>query len=163
MNASFTSRIANSVSYRWYPALVVLFCFVLPTTVPHLMWGESLWTAYFTAAMFRYAFLLNVTWTVNSLAHMFGSKPYDRAIGPTQSLTAILFTAGEGWHNFHHSFPSDYRASEYPWRLNHTTMFIDLFSMIGWAYDRNHSSPDAIVKKRQRCGDMNKRMAYVYG
>jgi stearoyl-CoA desaturase (delta-9 desaturase) len=149
---------------RYYRPLVLLFCFGLPTIVPYLAWGETLRVAYFTSAMLRYAWLLNVTWTVNSLAHRFGSRPFDKHISPAQNFTTILLAHGEGWHNYHHSFPFDYRTSEYPWRFNITTIFIDFFGAIGWAYDFRQASPTMIEQKRQRSGDVIKSgFGYVYG
>jgi stearoyl-CoA desaturase (delta-9 desaturase) len=44
-------------------------------------------------------------------------------------------TGGEGWHNFHHIFPSDYRASEYGHVFDVNTAFIGIMKIIGWAYD----------------------------
>lgn len=45
-----------------------------------------------------------------------------------------LAALGEGWHNYHHVFPWDYRASELG-RLNFSTAFIDVCARLGWAYD----------------------------
>ncbi|KOB72226.1 Uncharacterized protein OBRU01_12642, partial [Operophtera brumata] len=45
-----------------------------------------------------------------------------------------LAALGEGWHNYHHVFPWDYRTSELG-RLNISTTFIDVCERIGWAYD----------------------------
>lgn len=47
-----------------------------------------------------------------------------------------LGAAGEGWHNYHHVFPWDYKAAELGnYRANPTTLFIDFMARIGWAYD----------------------------
>lgn len=149
---------------RHYKLLVLLLSFVLPTVVPWYFWGESLRVAYFTAALFRYAFTLNITWMVNSLSHFYGSHPYDKGINPSQNFTTILLSVGEGWHNYHHVFPYDYRASEYPWRFNPTSWFIDFFAWIGWAYDLKTVSPEGIQKKKDRSGEKyTGRMKYVYG
>jgi stearoyl-CoA desaturase (delta-9 desaturase) len=65
-----------------------------------------------------------------------------------------LFTLGEGWHNFHHVFPWDYKTSEIGNnRINPTTHFIDFCARIGWAYDLK-AVPVSMVKKRiERTGD----------
>lgn len=61
---------------------------------------------------------------------------------------------GEGWHNYHHVFPWDYRASELGFfRYNFTTRFIDFFSKIGWAYDLKFVPPAMIRKRAIRSGD----------
>ena len=53
-------------------------CFVLPTIIPVYLWGETWTNAWFVCALFRYTFVLNITWLVNSAAHKWGDKPYDK-------------------------------------------------------------------------------------
>lgn len=63
-----------------------------------------------------------------------------------------------GYHNYHHTFPWDYSASEYGWRSNFniTTLLIDFFEWCGLAYDLK-KSPETLIKARQeRSGDGNK-------
>ncbi|KOB73873.1 Acyl-CoA desaturase [Operophtera brumata] len=51
-------------------------------------------------------------------------------------MSVTLFALGEGFHNYHHTFPWDYKAAELGnTRLNFTTAFINLFAKLGWAYD----------------------------
>jgi len=143
---------------KFYYPLAIFLCFIMPTLVPMYFWGESFWTAYFTAGVFRYTWLLHCTWAINSIAHMIGNRPYDKNINPRQNITAALITLGEGWHNYHHTFPFDYRASEFPYTLNVTTAFIDCFALIGWAYDRKEVSKESIEKRKIRCGDGSGRI-----
>jgi stearoyl-CoA desaturase (delta-9 desaturase) len=59
-----------------------------------------------------------------------------------------LLTLGEGWHNFHHVFPWDYKTAEFGGnRINPTTRFIDFCAHYGWAYDMK-TVPMSVVKKR---------------
>ena len=55
-----------------------LLAFVVPAVVPATLWGESFWTAWYTCSMARYAFTVHGTWCINSVTHMFGTKPLDR-------------------------------------------------------------------------------------
>jgi stearoyl-CoA desaturase (Delta-9 desaturase) len=65
-----------------------------------------------------------------------------------------LGALGEGWHNYHHVFPWDYKAAELGnYRANLTTAFIDFFSLIGWAYEMKTVSNDMILKRANRTGD----------
>jgi stearoyl-CoA desaturase (delta-9 desaturase) len=48
---------------------------------------------------------------VNSLAHWIGEQPFDDRRSPRDHVLTALVTMGEGYHNFHHEFPSDYRKS----------------------------------------------------
>ncbi len=63
-----------------------LMCFIVPTIVPMYLWGESFKCAFFVAALFRYTFTLNATWLVNSAAHMWGDRPYDKYVTSVLSL-----------------------------------------------------------------------------
>jgi stearoyl-CoA desaturase (delta-9 desaturase) len=142
---------------RYYKPVAIFFCFVMPTLVP-MLWGESVFNAYFVCALLRYVFTLHITWTVNSFAHTHGYRPYDKFINPAENIVSIIGTLGEGWHNYHHSFPYDYRASEWGWRgLNVSQKFIDLFARIGWVYDRKTVAPELIRRKMERSGDKEKR------
>lgn len=70
-----------------------------------------------------------------------GNKPYDRNINPVESLPVALAAFGEGWHNYHHVFPWDYKTSEFgDYKFNISTAFIDFFAKLGWARDRKYQS-----------------------
>lgn len=138
---------------KFYKPLMVLCCFVIPTMVPWYFWGETLWNAYFISAVLRYTLGLNATWLVNSAAHMWGNRPYDETINPTQNLGVSFSAVGEGFHNYHHVFPHDYSTSEYGWHFNITTMFIDFMASIGLAFDRKKIPTAVVMKRKARTGD----------
>jgi stearoyl-CoA desaturase (delta-9 desaturase) len=61
---------------------------------------------------------------------------------------------GEGWHNYHHAFPKDYRAAELgAYALNATTMWLDLFAQLGWAYDLKTPSEELVRQVAIKHGD----------
>lgn len=62
---------------KYYMVLMPLMCFYFPTVVPVYFWGESWHNAWYIN-LFRYALSLNCTWLVNSAAHLYGHKPYDK-------------------------------------------------------------------------------------
>ncbi|XP_067828763.1 acyl-CoA desaturase-like [Heptranchias perlo] len=138
---------------KYYKPSVVLMCFVLPTFVPWYYWGETFWTAYFVAAILRYTLVLNATWLVNSAAHMFGNRPYDIFINPRENRFVAFGAIGEGFHNYHHTFPYDYSTSEYGWRGNLTTFFIDTMCWLGLASNCKKVSQEVILARRRRTGD----------
>jgi stearoyl-CoA desaturase (delta-9 desaturase) len=51
----------------------------------------------------------HTTWFVNSLAHMYGRRPFDTADDSTNNWFVALVTFGEGWHNNHHAYPTSAR------------------------------------------------------
>lgn len=117
---------------RHYLVLTNIFSFVLPT-VYGVWWGHTPWAAFLYFGVLRWVALLHMTWCINSVAHMWGSRPY-KDIPPSQNLFASLVAVGEGWHNFHHAYPYDYRASELGlW--NPTTVFLDVLKAYGLIWD----------------------------
>ncbi|XP_042840219.1 stearoyl-CoA desaturase 5 isoform X2 [Prionailurus viverrinus] len=138
---------------KYYKITVVLMCFVIPTLVPWCAWEESLWNSYFLASILRYTISLNISWLVNSAAHMYGNRPYDKHISPRQNPLVTLGAIGEGFHNYHHTFPFDYSASEFGLNFNPTTWFIDLMCWLGLATDRKRATKPMIKARKARTGD----------
>ncbi|XP_075970067.1 acyl-CoA Delta-9 desaturase-like [Anticarsia gemmatalis] len=139
--------------HKYYMWLANFFCFLLPTFIPKL-WGENLWTAFCVAGCFRVLFSSHAFYLINSVAHMWGAKPYDRDMKPTESKIVSFLATGEGFHNFHHTFPQDYRAGELGgYKLNIARLFIDIMAKIGWAYDLRTVSEEMIEKRVNRTGD----------
>jgi stearoyl-CoA desaturase (delta-9 desaturase) len=65
-----------------------------------------------------------------------------------------FWALGEGWHNYHHTFPWDYKTAEFgDYGMNLTTALIDFFALIGWAYDLRQPTPKLVQKVVQLRGD----------
>jgi len=72
----------------------------------------------------------------------------------SENTAVAMLTLGEGWHNFHHVFPGDYKAGELGgYGTNWTTALIDWFAHLGWAYDRKTVSKEVICGRAKRTGD----------
>ncbi|XP_044736790.1 acyl-CoA Delta-9 desaturase-like [Chrysoperla carnea] len=139
---------------RYYAILMVLLCIVLPTLIPWYFWNETLLNGFLIAGLWKYAVTLNATWLINSAGHIWGTRPYDKMKKPTEHLITSIIASGEGWHNYHHTFPWDYKASELGHgRINTTTFLIDCFAKIGWAYDLKSVSNDIIKNRVLKYGD----------
>ena len=132
----------------------MLLCNILIPSVVPVLWGESMWNAYFVSFALRYTSILHATWCVNSAAHMWGNHPYDRNIHPAENMFVSVVAVGEGFHNYHHTFPHDYSTSEYGMRINLTTAFINVCAWLGLAYNLRTVSKEAILRRRQRTGDL---------
>ncbi|KAL1514151.1 hypothetical protein ABEB36_003458 [Hypothenemus hampei] len=138
---------------KHYIPLVLIFNLVLPTYFLHSILGETLWTA-FVCNIGRYVFSLNGTWFVNSAAHVWGNKPYEINIKAVECFRLSWLMIGEGWHNYHHVFPWDYKAAELPiYKHNLTVCILDLMAKAGWVTDLK-TVPEEIIRKRaMRTGD----------
>ncbi|CAL7934092.1 unnamed protein product [Xylocopa violacea] len=138
---------------RYYSILMPVCAFIIPIWVPCYFWNEKLFVAYHIAVL-RYVSVLHSTWLVNSAAHMWGMKPYDKNIGPTDHVVTSIIAIGEGWHNYHHVFPWDYKTGElHGYASNLTTGVIDFCARLGLAYDLKTASPEAIKKRAMKTGD----------
>ncbi|XP_065838989.1 acyl-CoA desaturase 1-like [Oscarella lobularis] len=138
---------------RHYVKFGLFFSLILPTVLPVALLGESAWNAYFSVGMLRYAFSLHSTWLVNSAAHMWGMRPYDVNINPRENYLVSWLAIGEGFHNYHHSFPYDYRTSEFgPSPLNITTCFIDICVWLGLASHCRRPTQEMIRRKKEKTG-----------
>ena len=134
----------------------------MPTILPVLLWNESVSNAYFISGILRYVITLHATWLVNSVAHMWGFKPYDKRINPVENILVSIGAIGEGFHNFHHTFPRDYSTSEYgSVYFNFTKGFIDFMAMIGQAYDRNKTSAETIRSRKIKTGDLSHELHHL--
>lgn len=134
---------------KHYRLIVLVMCYVVPTAIGHAM-GSS-WTGFWVGGVFRHVWLLHMTWCVNSVGHFFGYKPYDISIRAVENLLLSILVIGEGYHNYHHKFPSDYATSEYglfSGQFNPTKLFIDVCEMLGLAYDLKRSHTAAITCER---------------
>lgn len=76
---------------------MVLLCFLVPTLVPWYFWGESLVVGYFVAGLLRYTVVLNATWLVNSAAHIWGNRPYDKTINPRENPLVAFSAIGNDY------------------------------------------------------------------
>ncbi|GAB0096563.1 hypothetical protein DMENIID0001_120870 [Sergentomyia squamirostris] len=134
-----------------YYIIMPIMCFILPTIIPMYFWNESFINSLFVSTLLRLSFSHHSTYLINSAAHAWGKKPYDRNLNPTENACVSFVALGEGWHNYHHAFPWDYKAAELGnYRLNFATAFIDFFAKIGWAYDLKTVSPEIIKRRAQQ-------------
>jgi len=126
---------------RLDPAWNVLWCFVLPAFAASL-WGDSRWNGFLLAGVLRYVLVLNASWTVNSVVHSYGGKPYNAAHATTENGWVSLVTLGEGWHNWHHAFDYDYATAELGSlsQFNPTKVFIDVMAFVGLVWGRKRAT-----------------------
>jgi len=121
---------------KYDPWFALFMCFIMPGLVCTL-WGDNFWNGYWVAGALRYVYVLHCTWCVNSVAHLWGDRPYDPKSNPAENIFVAICAIGEGWHNWHHKYPYDYAASEMGFfaRWNPTKFFIDTCCFLGVAYD----------------------------
>ncbi|GAA6054310.1 hypothetical protein NBRC10513_006452 [Rhodotorula toruloides] len=133
--------------HRFYLPLILGMGFIFPTIVAGLGWGDFRGGFFFAGAA-RLLFVHHSTFCVNSLAHWLGETPFDDKHTPKDHWLTALATVGEGYHNFHHEFPSDYRNALRWWQYDPTKCFIYAMSKLGLA-SQLKTFPDNEIKKGQ--------------
>lgn len=96
----------------------------------------------------RITFVHHITFCINSLCHMIGTKPYDDQQTARDSNFLAFLTFGEGYHNFHHSFQADYRNGHLWYQWDPTKWIITLTTKLGWTSDLKRASEAAILRAR---------------
>ncbi|PPQ88169.1 hypothetical protein CVT25_005134 [Psilocybe cyanescens] len=118
--------------HRHYFALVIFFGYLLPAAMPGLLLNDWSGGICFSGAL-RLTIAHHSTFCINSIAHWLGSSPYDDVLSPRDHLLSAILTMGEGYHNFHHHFPMDYRNAFHWYQYDPTKWFIALCGKVGLA------------------------------
>jgi stearoyl-CoA desaturase (delta-9 desaturase) len=109
--------------------------------LPPLVGGLVTWSwqgavsAFFWGSLVRISLLHHVTWSINSICHTIGERPFrsrDRS-GNVWWLAVLSF--GESWHNLHHADPTCARHGVLRGQLDSSARTIWLFEKLGWAYN----------------------------
>ena len=142
------------LQHKYYLPIFIIFGVLIPWSIPVFGWNEDPWMSFGLVVVLRITIVLHHLFTVNSLAHYFGYRPYDFRIRPADHRFVNYISFGEGIHNYHHVFPYDYRINERSqWELfNPPGMFIQLNRLIGLAYDLKVASPSVIAGVVRRRG-----------
>jgi stearoyl-CoA desaturase (delta-9 desaturase) len=100
------------------------------------LWSGSLiggLTAFVWAGIIRMALLHHVTWSVNSICHMFGARPFATDDQSRNMRFLALVSFGESWHNLHHAYPASARHGVGRGQIDSSAGIIRLFEKAGWA------------------------------
>jgi stearoyl-CoA desaturase (delta-9 desaturase) len=106
-------------------------------------WTGAL-TGFFWAGVMRMALLHHVTWSVNSVCHVTGRRPFASRDKATNFWPLALLSFGESWHNSHHADPTGARHGVLPGQLDPSARLIRIFEKLGWAYDVRWPNPDRL-------------------
>ncbi|HEY2773171.1 MAG TPA: fatty acid desaturase [Candidatus Binatia bacterium] len=126
---------------RWYVPIAVFVSFVIPFAL--CGWGGLL-----LVGAVRIVALHHTTWFINSWAHTGKQRPYDPQVTAADNGFLALFTFGEGWHNYHHAFPNDYRNGVRAFHWDPTKWAIWTMSKLGMAHDLKRVAPATMWRRR---------------
>jgi stearoyl-CoA desaturase (delta-9 desaturase) len=134
--------------YRFHGWLGIIVGLGLPTAIGALFGrpiGGLLWGGFL-----RIVVIHHTTFMVNSVAHLWGTRPYTEENSARDNGWLALITNGEGYHNFHHRFPSDFRNGVRWYHWDPTKWLIACMGFVGLARDLRRTPKEAIAMSRQR-------------
>jgi stearoyl-CoA desaturase (delta-9 desaturase) len=135
--------------HRFFPLLVV-GSLLLPALVGGLVtwsWFGAL-TAFFWGSLVRISLLHHVTWSINSVCHVFGDETFTTRDRSRNVWWLAIPSFGESWHNLHHADPTSARHGVLKGQLDSSARVIRWFEQLGWASNVRWPNQERIAAKR---------------
>ncbi len=130
--------------HRHYVLLAVLLNFGLPLAAGWLV--GDVWGTFLLAGVLRLVLSHHFTFFINSLAHIWGSRPYTEENTARDNPVLAVLTFGEGYHNFHHIFAHDYRNGVRWWQWDPTKWLIGGLQYLGLTRKLKRTPPFQIQR-----------------
>ena len=142
----------------WISRLFPLWA-VLGLIIPAVAGG--LWTMTWTGVLLgfiwgglvRVLLIHHVTWSINSVCHLWGSRPYDSDDHSRNNPVFGILALGEGWHNNHHAFPTSARHGLRWWQFDASYLVIRLMERIGLASDVRVPTYEKQQERKRKTAD----------
>ncbi|MBV8931767.1 MAG: acyl-CoA desaturase, partial [Kutzneria sp.] len=132
---------------KLFPVWTVL-SLLLPAALGGLIswswWGVL--TGFFWAGLVRVSFLHHVTWSVNSICHMIGERPFAARDRSANFWPLAILSFGESWHNLHHADPTSARHGVKRGQVDISARLIWLFEKLGWVWNVRWPSPQRLAR-----------------
>ena len=122
--------------------------FIIPMLIAGI-WHDML-GGFIIAGALRMTFVHHSTFCINSLAHILGDRTYNDKSTACDNWIVALITYGEGYHNFHHKFPVDYRNGIRYYHFDPTKWLIKGLSYFGITSDLKRINDKKIMEYRLR-------------
>lgn len=116
---------------------------ILGLIVPFLIGG---WSGLLWGGLVRILLNHHVTWSVNSVCHLFGSRPFRTKDRSSNHWLVGLLAFGEGGHNTHHASPRSARHGIFWWHFDLSWIIIRAFANLGWVFDVYTLDPTDLKK-----------------
>ncbi|MBM9505012.1 acyl-CoA desaturase [Actinacidiphila acididurans] len=131
--------------------LWTLISLLLPPLIGGLatMSWYGAFTAFFWGSLVRVALLHHVTWSINSICHAVGKRPFRSRDRSGNVWWLAVLSCGESWHNLHHADPTSARHGVMRGQIDSSARVIRWFEQAGWVYDVRWPSAERIASRRQ--------------
>ncbi len=154
----YVKDLESDAWWRWMNRLFpvwVLVGLVLPAVIGGLVtmsWMGVL-LGFIWGGLVRVLLLHHVTWSINSVCHIWGTKPFRSHDESRNNAIFGVLALGEGWHNNHHAFPTSARHGLRWWELDMSYVCIWCMSKIGLASDVRVPAPERVASKLANARD----------
>ena len=134
----YVADLKSDPMLRWIDrnsTLCVLVGMALPTILGGLItmtWMGAL-TGFIWGGLVRVLIEHHVTWSVNSVCHIWGAHPFQTSDKSRNNVVCGFLALGEGWHNNHHAFPTSARHGLRWWQFDSSWMIISAMQRVGLA------------------------------
>jgi stearoyl-CoA desaturase (Delta-9 desaturase) len=133
---------------RYYLSIALSVGAAVPLLVGYLL-GDA-WGCLLLAGVTRTVIVHHSTFLINSICHFVGNRPYSLKDTARDNFFVAFLTYGEGYHNFHHQFPYDYRNGIRWYQWDPTKWSIKVLSIIGWVDQLRQAPEKKIFNARVR-------------
>ncbi|MDF1815980.1 MAG: fatty acid desaturase [Verrucomicrobiales bacterium] len=132
--------------HKYHYIIGIVVGILLPTLLGYWYAGPGgAWGGFLFGGITRVVLVQHCTFLINSLCHTMGRQPYCSQGSARDSFLMAIFTFGEGYHNYHHTFQHDYRNGVKPWQWDPTKWAIWTLSKLGLVEDLRQVAPEKIV------------------
>ena len=111
--------------------------------------GVTGWQMLVWGFLISTVFLYHVTYAINSVAHVRGSRRFATKDQSRNNLWLALLTLGEGWHNNHHYYPASARQGFFWWEIDVTYYMLVVLSWLGLVWELKPVPSRVLVEGRQ--------------
>lgn len=127
--------------HRWYVPIAIVTSFLVP-------WALCGWGGLLFVGAVRIVVIHHTTWFINSWAHTGKRRPYNPDVTANDNWLLAVVAFGEGWHNYHHAFPNDYRNGVRTFDWDPSKWLIWTMSKLGIAYDLKRVNAATVWNRR---------------
>ena len=137
----------RKIDRRFY--LLTVMTFVLPAVIGGLVtWSlAGAATAFLWGSLVRIFFLHHITWSINSICHFYGKRPFESDDFSTNNWMLALVSFGESWHNNHHAFPTSAVHGIERAQFDMTGLVISGMEKVGLAHNVKRVSEKQVAAK----------------
>jgi len=130
--------------HQYFMQLAMLIGLGIPIVIAGIGWND--WEGGFYIAVIRVVIAHHCIFSINSLAHFTGETSFTTNSTARDNLLCAIITFGEGYHNFHHEFPNDYRNGIKFLAYDPTKWLIAAMEFVGWSWGLKRTTEETIAK-----------------